>query len=124
MTGKRITVIDDEPAMVEMLSAFLRMKGFDVQGAYSAREGLAVMERTRPAALLLDLMMPEVDGIQFCQQLRAHPDFHDLPIIIVSARNDVRSKAEAEAAGATLYLTKPVRFPELIAALSDVLGEG
>lgn len=122
MTGRLIAVIDDEPAMVDMLSTFLRLKGYEVRGAYSGMDGLALVQSERPAALLLDLMLPDIDGFEVCRQLRAQPDFARLPVVMVSAHNDPANATQAREAGATLYMPKPVRFPDLLAVLENLMG--
>ncbi|WP_119068901.1 response regulator transcription factor [Aggregatilinea lenta] len=122
MTGRLIAVIDDEPAMVDMLTTFLRLKGYDVRGAYTGLDGLSLVQTERPAALLLDLMLPDIDGFEVCRRLRAQPEFAALPVIMISAHNDPANSAQAREAGANLYMPKPVRFPDLLVALEDLMG--
>jgi inorganic pyrophosphatase len=115
---KTIVVVDDEPFIVEMLSTFLEIKGYQVRGAYSGEEGLLTVQTEKPDALLLDLMLPDIDGLQVMSRLRAMPDFANLPILIISARTDTEAKVRAEQAGANDYLTKPVQMPLLADLLS------
>lgn len=122
MAGETIVIVDDEPRTVDMFVSFLSMKGYTVHGAYGGEEGVAVVQMEQPALLLLDLMMPDMDGFQVCRELRAQPAFAALPIVIVSARTDEQAKADALAAGATSYVTKPVRFPELLTVIEQYLG--
>ncbi len=124
MTGRLIAVIDDEPAMVDMLSTFLRLKGYEVRGAYSGIDGLSLVQSEHPAALLLDLMLPDIDGFEVCRRLRAQPDFATLPVIMISAHNDPTNVIQAREAGANHYMPKPVRFPDLLAVLGDLLDAG
>ncbi len=121
MPGKILAIVDDEPLMVDMLSTFLKLKGYQVRGVYSGQEGLSLVEKETPDALLLDLMLPDIDGFKVCQTLRALPAFATMPIIIVSARTDPASKTKAIEAGASAYITKPVRFPDLLAELDRLL---
>lgn len=121
MANKVIVVVDDEPHIVEMVKTFLSIKGYDVHGAYTGESGLAIVESEHPDALLLDLMLPDMEGFEVCERLRASEQFADLPILIISARSDVASRERAKAAGADVYFTKPVPMPELIAELNRVL---
>lgn len=122
MAEKTIVVVDDEPSIVDMLTTFLKIKGFNVHGAYSGRDGLMLVQTQNPDALLLDLMLPDIDGFDVMQQLRGTPEFAQLPIVIVTARVDIGAKSRAEKLGASDYLTKPVQMPELIGALTRLLN--
>ncbi len=121
MPGKIIAIIDDEPLMVDMISTYLRLKGYQVHGAYSGKEGLELVQSTKPDVLLLDLMLPDIDGYRLCEMLRETPAFAALPVLIVSARTDQASMERATRAGANGYLTKPVRFPALLQELDRLL---
>jgi len=118
---KVIAIVDDEPHMVEMLSTFLKIKGYQTRGVNSGQEGLVLVQTEKPDAVLLDLMLPDIEGFEVCQKLRAMPDYAKLPILIVSARTDAASQARAEQAGASAYLTKPVNFPLLMTELDRLI---
>lgn len=121
MAGQVIAIVDDEPHMVDLLSTYLKMRGYEVCGVYSGEDALTLVEVENPDALLLDLMLPDLDGYEVCRRLRQTPAFANLPIIVVSARTDSDSKMLAANAGADAYLTKPVKFPDLIAELNRLL---
>jgi DNA-binding response OmpR family regulator len=120
--SKVIAIIDDEPMMVDMLTTFLKLKGYQIRGAYTGQEGLALVAVEQPDLLILDLMLPDIDGYQICETLRSMPDYAAMPILIVSARTDTISMERAEQVGANGYLTKPVRFPELMTELERLLN--
>ena len=122
MANKVIVVIDDEPPIVDMIKTFLTIKGYDVRGAYTGEQGLAVVQSERPDAVLLDLMLPDIEGFEVCERLRATDEFAELPILIISARTDPASRARAEQVGADVYFTKPVAMPQLVAALNEILA--
>lgn len=122
MSEKTIVVVDDEPYIVDMLTTFLQIKGFEVYGAYSGEDGLTLVQVEKPDALLLDLMLPDIDGFEVMKRLRAMPDFTRLPILIVSARADTVTKTRAEESGANDYLTKPVQMPVLMESLTRALN--
>lgn len=122
MPAKTVAIVDDEPLLVDMLSTFLQLKGYQVCSAYSGNDGLELVQMEKPDALLLDLMLPDKDGFQVCKELRAQPAFAGFPILIVSARTDQASKTNAVQAGASDYLTKPVRLPDLLACLDRLFA--
>ncbi|HVO70682.1 MAG TPA: response regulator [Aggregatilineaceae bacterium] len=122
MAGKTIAIVDDEPHIVDMLSTFLQIKGYRTCSADSGEKVLVLLQLEQPDALLLDLMLPDIDGFEVLARLRAAPDYAKLPVLIVSARTDLASKTRAEQAGANGYFTKPVRMPDLIAALERLLN--
>ena len=121
MPDKVIAIIDDEPHMVEMLSTFLKIKGYQTRGVNSGQEGLVLVQTEQPDALLLDLMLPDIEGFEVLKKLRAMPAYADLPVLIVSARTDAASQTRAKQAGANAYLTKPINFPQLMAELDRLL---
>jgi DNA-binding response OmpR family regulator len=122
MPGKVIAIVDDEPHMVDLLSTYLKLRGYEVRGVYTGEDALTMVQVENPDALLLDLMLPDIDGFEVCRRLRATPAFARLPIIVVSARTDQDAVNLATRAGANAYLTKPVKFPELISELARLLG--
>lgn len=123
MSPKVIAVVDDEPMIVEMLTTFLNVKGFEVRGVYSGQDGLTLVEVENPDLLILDLMLPDIEGYEVAERLRAMPSFAKLPILILSARTDQASINRAEQAGASAYLTKPVKFPVLLAEIERLLNQ-
>jgi DNA-binding response OmpR family regulator len=119
---KIVLVIDDEPFIVDMITTFLGLKGYEVHSAYNGQDGLTLIPLEKPDVLLLDLMLPDIGGFEICQRVRAMPDFAQMPILIVSARNEPESKTRAEKVGANGYLTKPIRMFDLIAEMEKILS--
>jgi DNA-binding response OmpR family regulator len=115
---KTILVVDDEARLVSLVEMYLAQSGFKVVAAANGREALAVAERQEPDLIILDLMMPEMDGYEFMRIYRAE---HDTPIILLTARVDSDDKVAGLEAGADDYLTKPFRPRELMARVKTVL---
>jgi DNA-binding response OmpR family regulator len=115
---KTILVVDDEARLVSLVEMYLAQSGFKVVAAANGREALAVAERQEPDLIILDLMMPEMDGYEFMRLYRAE---HDTPIILLTARVDSDDKVAGLEAGADDYLTKPFRPRELMARVKTVL---
>ncbi len=117
----KLLIIDDESATVDMLSTFLRINGHEIIGAYSGDDGLVLAKLDRPALVILDLMMPNIDGFEVCRRIRNQPDFQGLPIIIISARTDQKAIDRALSLGADVYLTKPLNLKELSSEINRLL---
>ena len=116
-----ILLVDDEPNLREMLRQMLEMGGFDVIEAEDGLEALEKLEERAPDVLVLDVMMPNLDGVSLCKQLRASAAFADLPILMVSGKTQTRAVQEGLAAGANHYLRKPIDVAELLQSVRKLL---
>jgi two-component system KDP operon response regulator KdpE len=116
---KRVLVVDDEPAILKILSLKLRVSGYEVISALSGEEALKLVESARPGIVLLDIILPGIDGLQVLQKVRLHSD---LPIIAFSARSENGPKALSR--GANDFLTKPFDVDELVKRIERLLGPG
>ncbi len=117
MTTK-IYVIDDDNAVTDLLSVLLTTQGFNVWATNSSSEGLTQIREKMPDLVILDLMMPEMDGWEVCKAVRA---FSDVPIIVLSALNDPTMVASVLDAGADDYLTKPTASRVLVAHIKRLV---
>jgi CheY-like chemotaxis protein len=115
----KILIVDDEHMTIEMLATFLRIIGHQSLMASSSKQVWAKLAQEIPDGVLLDIMLPDVNGLDICRQLRQHPPTADLPIIMVSAYAPPLTK-EAFEAGASAYLSKPISLQTLNKALLDV----
>lgn len=116
----KILIIDDEEMTLEMLSTFLEMTGHTPLGAIDSQQGWSILSYEEPEAILLDIQLPDTNGLIMCRELRNNPETANLPIIMISAHAPPMIN-EAMAAGADGYLEKPIRLPVLQAAIADVL---
>jgi DNA-binding response OmpR family regulator len=114
----KILVIDDDSAVTDLLSLLLRSQGFDVSATTNSSEGLSMIRESAPDVVVLDLMMPDMDGWQICKAVR---EFSQVPIIILSALNDPSMIASVLDAGADDYLTKPTPSRVLIAHINRLV---
>jgi len=115
---KTIVVIDDENSVREVVGGYLRREGYDVRVARSGREGLALAEETRPALIVLDLMLPDVSGEEICREIRSRSD---VPIVMLTAKATEEERVDGLRRGADDYLTKPFSPRELVARVASVL---
>lgn len=121
----RILCIDDEPGVVELVSLILKSQNIQVDGAHSGTQGLENMREDPPDAVLLDVMMPEMDGWEVYKEMRADAALKHIPVIIVTARNSSFEEIIArERAGVSDYVTKPFLPEDLRKSLAKVLGRG
>ena len=114
----KILVIDDDSAVIDLLALLLKSQGFDVITTVNSVEGLSMIREHSPDVVVLDLMMPEMDGWQICKAVR---EFSQVPIIILSALNDPSMIASVLDAGADDYLTKPTPSRVLIAHINRLV---
>ncbi len=115
----KVLIVDDEHLTIEMLSAFLSLIGHQTVGAYSGRQMWDKLAYEEPEAILLDIMLPDANGLELCRDLRQRDQTRRLPIIMISAYSPPLTK-EAEAAGASGYLVKPINLEKLKSALTQV----
>ncbi len=118
MSGETVLVVDDEAHIVELATLYLRNEGYRVISAATGVEALQQIEREQPSLVVLDLMLPEVDGWDVCRQIRAKGA---LPIIMLTARSDDVDKIVGLELGADDYVTKPFNPRELVARVKAVL---
>jgi DNA-binding response OmpR family regulator len=113
-----ILVVEDEHAISSFVAAYLRKEGFEVLATASGREALGLVQSRQPALVILDLMLPDLDGMEVCRQIR---ESSDLPILMLTARDDDLDKIAGLDAGADDYVTKPFNPRELVARVHAIL---
>ena len=119
MSKKTILIIEDEPHIVLGLKDALEFEGYDALAAYTGREGVAIARAQKPDAVLLDLMLPDINGYQVCEELRRFDPF--LPVIMLTARSKEADKIRGLDAGADDYVTKPFSVAELTARIRAIV---
>jgi CheY-like chemotaxis protein len=118
----RVLCVDDEPGVVELVGLILKSQNIEVEGVSSGKEALEVMRRRPPDAVLLDVMMPEMDGWEVYKQMQADDHLKNIPVIIVTARNSSFEEVIArERTGIKDYVTKPFLPNDLRKSLARVL---
>ena len=121
MTGKLITLIEDEPDIQEIIAYNLKREGYQVSAALNGEDGLSIISQKKPNLILLDLMLPGIDGLEVCRRLRSQTDTQDIPIIMVSAKGEETDVVLGLGLGADDYISKPFSPKELIARVQAVL---
>ena len=118
---KTIIVVEDEPDTAEMFAEMMRLSGYQVIKSYTSASALALISKEKPAAVVLDIMMPDLSGLEVLRHMRNQPDLADIPVVVVSARSLISDIKHGLDAGASVYLTKPVAFMDLKAAVENTI---
>ena len=122
MEKKKILLIDDEPDLVTPTKFVLENSGYEVHVASNGEEGLEKFKEIRPDLILLDIMMPHVDGLEMLYRLRnVYQDAKNTPVIMLTARSDVESTFQAKGFGATEYMLKSASTEELLEKIKKLL---
>jgi CheY-like chemotaxis protein len=121
MPAPSILVVDDQPINVQLLKRKLEREGIRIAAAYSGLEALDFVRKEKPDLILLDVMMPDMDGIEVCQRLQADEATRGIPVIFITARSAKESKIEGLSVGAVDYITKPIDLDETLARVQTQL---
>jgi PleD family two-component response regulator len=117
-----ILIVDDTPANLNVLSAILGKRGYRVRPAISGALALKAAQKAAPDLILLDVQMPSMDGYEVCRQLKRDPQTRDIPVIFISALDDVLDKVEAFQVGGVDYITKPFQIEEVLARVEHQIA--
>jgi two-component system, sensor histidine kinase and response regulator len=121
MTSPKILVVDDQPVNVQLLKRKLEREGIQVIAAYTGQDALNLVSVEKPDLILLDVMMPDMDGMDVCLRLQEKEDTRSIPVIFITARSSKESKLEGLAVGAVDYITKPIDLDETLARVQTQL---
>ncbi len=121
MVSMKVLIVDDEWMTRDLLRMMLERAGFDVVEAVDGRDALKQIDQSRPDTVILDVMMPELDGYEVCRMLRQKPATAEMPVLMLSAKTQPEAAEEGLRAGATRYLPKPITYDDLIRNVREVL---
>ena len=121
MNKKKVLIVDDEPDIVSLISYNLKKEGFDVSSAFDGEEALKVVRKEKFNLIILDLMLPGVQGMELCSMLRSSEETSSIPVIMLTAKSEELDKVLGLEMGADDYVTKPFSPRELIARVKAVL---
>lgn len=121
---KTICVVDDNIDLVKMVTTMLEAKNFNTIGAYSGLELFSKLEGQKPDLIVLDIMMPEMDGFEVLERLKSNPDTSSIPVILVTALIEESDMHRGHEAGADCYITKPFKINQLIQTINLLLHGG
>lgn len=116
-----LLIVDDEPDNIRVLSALLSQQGYSVRKALNAQMAMIAIESLKPDVILLDIRMPGVDGYELCRRLKSNLETYDIPVIFISALNQIEDIMQAFSAGGVDYITKPFKVDEVLARVKNQL---
>jgi len=117
MSKKKILIVEDEEHLLELESVLLTTKGYEVKGAMDGPSALELVASMKPDMILLDIMLPVMDGYEVCRQLKANDATRNIPVIMISAKKSKEDLVKGEQAGADWYITKPFKSVMVIEAI-------
>jgi len=120
--NKRILVVDDEMYIVNILDFTLAGEGWEVISANNGEDALRTLLKVEPDLVILDVMMPRIDGVEVCRAIKAREESADTPVILLSAKDGDRDREKGMEAGADLYLTKPFSPSRLVEEIRNLMN--
>lgn len=121
---KKVLLVDDEPNILTALEFILKQQGLKVDKAMNGERALHMMEIFRPNIVVLDVMMPGMDGFEVAKTIRSNPNYEDVRIIFLTAKGTIEDKMTGYANGGEIYLTKPFENEEVIQIINEVVEFG
>ncbi|MCQ2789180.1 MAG: response regulator [bacterium] len=120
---KKILIVDDEQDIVESLQFVLETTGFECHCAYNGEDGLNLAREIMPDLIILDVMMPKINGFKICRLLKYDTKYKNIPILMLTARSQEEDKLIGEETGADEYITKPFEIADIVKKVESYLGE-
>jgi CheY-like chemotaxis protein len=118
---KTVVIVEDEPDTAEMFIEMMRLAGYQVYNSYAGAPAIALIANKKPDAVILDIMMPDLSGLEVMKYMQRDPSLADIPVVVVSAKTLPTDIQAGLKAGAVDYLTKPVTFSDLKQAIYDAI---
>ncbi|WP_027715036.1 response regulator transcription factor [Desulfuromonas sp. TF] len=122
MPGKKILLVEDQESLLKLESILLTSRGFEVRGVSDGQAALAAIEEDIPDLMLLDIMLPDLDGFEICRMIKEKERTRKIPIIMVTARKSRMDVQLSKEAGADAYITKPFKSAMLIETIQKILA--
>jgi DNA-binding response OmpR family regulator len=121
--SRRILVVDDDPRLLHVVAMYLSIEGYDVDTASNGEEGLRLLEQRRPDLVILDVMMPGIDGLEACRRIKSNPETRAIPVVLFTALSRTDDVENGRAAGANRFINKPFSLIGLGAVIRSFLAE-
>ncbi|MBE0599179.1 MAG: response regulator [Desulfuromonadales bacterium] len=123
MSKQKILIVEDEESLLKLESILLTSKGFDVQGVTNGQAALDAIAAEHPDLVLLDIMLPEIDGFEVCRRIKNDPATRQIPVIMLTAKKSREDMARGEKVGADWYITKPFKSAMVIETIQRFLAK-
>jgi twitching motility two-component system response regulator PilG len=122
MKKKRVLIIEDEESLLKLETILLTMKGYEVSGASTGKDALEKLSGEAFDLILLDIMLPDIDGYEICHWIKDHPRHADTPVVMLTARKSAEDQERGAKSGADAYLTKPFKSAMIIEVIERLLS--
>jgi CheY-like chemotaxis protein len=122
VSGKRILICDDDPVILRLLEVNLELEGYSVLAAHNGQEAIEIATAEKPDLVILDIMMPKLDGYQTAERLKAQDETKDIPVVFVSAKAQLSDIEKGKSYGVADYLTKPFDPSDLLEIVERLVG--
>lgn len=123
MSKKKILIVEDEESLLKLESILLTSKGYEVRGVPNGMAALESLKEEQPDLILLDIMLPEIDGFEVCRRIKSEPSTKHIPIIMLTAKKSREDMARGEQVGADWYITKPFKSAMVIETIQRFLSK-
>ena len=120
---KKILIVDDEPSVIVSVQFLMEQNGYDVMLAFSGEEAMEIINEKKVDLILLDIMLPVIDGFEVCQRVRENPDWYKIKIILLTALDSDANVKKGLSLGADAYITKPFSNIEIVDKVKELLEE-
>ena len=124
MGKNRILIVEDEESLLKLESIFLSAKGYQVTGVNNGRSALDEICKEKPDLVLLDIMLPKMDGFEVCRCIKENPETCDIPVVMLTARKTTRDYSRGLEVGADAYITKPFKSAHIVDTIEQLLRKG
>lgn len=119
---KKILIVEDEESLLKLESILLTSKGYEVEGVADGLAAMEAIKKSQPDLVLLDIMLPEIDGFEVCRRIKEDPDTRDIPVIMLTAKKSREDMARGEEVGADWYITKPFKSAMVIETIQRFIA--
>jgi len=119
---KKILVVEDEQSLLKLQSILLTLRGYNVEGVMDGQAALEAVVTTNPDLILLDIMLPKIDGLEVCRQVKANETTRHIPVIMLTAKKSMEDRFMGKQAGADMYITKPYKSSMVIETIQRFLS--
>jgi len=120
---KKILIVEDEESLLKLESILLISKGFEVKGVSNGRAALEAVAEEKPDLILLDIMLPEIDGFEVCRRIKSDPSTRHIPVVMLTAKKSREDMVRGEKVGADWYITKPFKSAMVIETIQRFLSK-
>lgn len=123
MKKKRILIIEDEDSLLKLESILLTSKGYEVVGAKDGKSGLDELARCKPDLVILDIMLPGIDGFEVCKLIRGNPETQTIPVVMLTAKKSLQDNERGMQVGADAFVTKPFKSAHVIEIVETLINK-